>query len=47
MVDIFGFIGNRGGHVRQTEDKGVPVDPDTPPTLRKGNLLLRLMKLYQ
>ena len=43
--DLFSFIGNRRGHVRQTEDEGVPVDPDTPPALKEAkNMLLRLMK---
>lgn len=48
MDDLFSFFDNRGGHMRQTEDRGVPVDPDSTPTLKKAkNMLLRLMKLYQ
>jgi len=38
--DLFTFISNRGGHVRQTEGKGAPVAPDTPPALKKAKIML-------
>lgn len=46
--DLFSFTGNRRVHVRWTEDKCVPGDPDTSPTLKKAkNMLLMLMTIYE